>query len=120
MSAPLFNPKPQTKGSIMNTNELQTIKARKIAKACEGITAEDFLSRFDHLLMLAMRMAEASSQRDIVNPDCPSGVRGMATEDKETWQVFADTIDRLSDPVAYAAAKRSRLEYLAKRYCDAN
>ena len=56
----------------MNTNELQTIKARKIAKACESITAEDFLSRFDHLLMLAMRMAEATSQRDIANPIAPA------------------------------------------------
>jgi len=104
----------------MNTNELQTIKARKIAKACESITAEDFLSRFDHLLMLAMRMAEATSQRDIANPDCPSSVRNMAMEDKETWQVFADTIDRLSDPVAYASHKRSHLEHLAAKYCDAN
>lgn len=102
----------------MNTNELQTIKARKIAKACESITAEDFLSRFDHLLMLAMRMAETSSQRDIANPDCPSSVRNMATEDKETWQVFADTIDRLGDPVAYAANKRVVLTGIAEDYCD--
>jgi hypothetical protein len=104
----------------MNTNALQTIKARKIAKACESITAEEFLCRFDHLLMLAMRMAERTSQRDIDNPDCPSGIRGTAMEDKETWQVFADTIDRLRNPVAYAANKRANLEYLAKRYCDAN
>ncbi len=104
----------------MKTNNLQTIKAQRIAEVCEGITAEEFLSKFDHLLMVAMRMAESASQADIDNPACPSSVRGMATEDKETWQVFADTIDRLSDPVAYAAAERSNLEHLAAKYCNAN
>lgn len=118
----------------MNTNELQTIKARKIAKACESITAEDFLSRFDHLLFVALRLAEISSRRDSVDASASSSLRGTALEDKETWQVFADTIDRLSDPVAYAAYKRSLArdaearefrarqcrEQAANRYCDAN
>lgn len=118
----------------MNMNTLQTIKARKIAEACEGITAEEFLSKFDHLLFVALRLAELSSHRDSVDASASSSLRGKALEDKETWQVFAETIDRLSDPVAYAAHKRSLArdaeakefwarqckERAANRYCDAN
>ena len=75
---------------------LETTKAQLIAEACEEITAEEFLIKFDYLLEVALRMAQRSSQRDIENPDCPPGIRVMAREDKETWQVFADTIDRLT------------------------
>ena len=75
---------------------LETTKAQLIAEACKDLTAQEFLNKFDHLLELALRMAQRSSQRDIENPDCPTRIRVVAREDKETWQVFADTIDRLT------------------------
>lgn len=99
----------------MNTNTLQTIKARKIAKACEGITAEEFLRKFDHLLLVALRMAESVSRADISNPECESGIRGAAMEDVETWQVFAETIERLTteapEPVADTVCERTGYNY---------
>ena len=102
----------------MNISELQTKEARKVAKACEGITAEEFLSKFYHHLITGMRMARLGSERDMNNPACP--VRRLAKEDYETWAVYADTIERLGDPERYAKVQRDRLQYLAKRYCDAN
>ena len=102
----------------MNINELQTKEAQKVAKVCEGITAEDFLNKFYHHLMVGMRMARLGSERDMNNPACP--VRRRAKEDFETWGVYADTIERLGDPKRYAAIQRSNLEYAATRYCDAN
>jgi hypothetical protein len=60
----------------------------------ERLTAEQFLQRHGHMLMLALRLAKCTSQRDLDNDKSPSFVRRVAREDLATWDALHAAVDR--------------------------